>query len=95
MNDHPHRHQQVMPSNHIMWSSDLYHAEGIYAATEFTRRCLAEALVEKIIHGDLTEEEARHIGRQIMWENALSLFPRVRTKLWRTEDQSEPPAGHE
>jgi len=86
---------EVMPSNRILWGSDLHHAEGIYAATEFTRRCLAEALAEKIIHGDLTEEEARHIGRQIMRENALSLFPRLRTKLWRTGDQSEPPAGHD
>ena len=38
---------EVMPSNRLMWGADVYHAEGIYGATEFTRRCLAEALAEK------------------------------------------------
>ena len=30
------------------WGADCNHAEGIYGATEFTRRCLAEVLAERI-----------------------------------------------
>ena len=43
-------------------------------ATEFTRQCLAEALAEKVARGELREDHAMRIGRQIMRENALKLF---------------------
>jgi predicted TIM-barrel fold metal-dependent hydrolase len=36
-----HEWLDVMPSDRIMWGADCNHAEGIYGATEFTRRCLA------------------------------------------------------
>ena len=55
-----------MPSNHLMWGSDAHHVEGVYGATEFTRRCLAEALAEKVEHGELRDEDALHIGRHVM-----------------------------
>lgn len=74
---------EMMPSNRIMWGADTIQAEGIYAATEFTRQCLAEALAAKVERGELREEDARRIGRQVMRENALELFPRLRQKLWR------------
>ena len=74
---------ETVPSNRIMWGSDTGTAEGIYAATEFTRRCLAEALAEKVIRGELLEKDAHRIGRQIMRENALELFPQLRERLWR------------
>jgi hypothetical protein len=60
-------------------------AEGIYAATEYTRQCLAEALAEKVERGELREEQTTHIGRQIMRENALKLFPKLRRQLWRED----------
>jgi uncharacterized protein len=85
-----HEWLEVMPSNRIMWGADCNHAEGIYAATEFTRRCLAEVLAEKIDHGDLIEEHALRIGRQIMRENALELFPQLKGRLWKDK---EPAAG--
>ena len=47
-----------MPSDRIMWGADTVQAEGIYAATEFTRQCLAEALAEKVERGELREEHA-------------------------------------
>jgi predicted TIM-barrel fold metal-dependent hydrolase len=78
-----HEWLEVMPSNRIMWGADCNHAEGIYAATEFTRRCLAEVLAEKVDRGDLIEEHALRIGRQIMRDNALELFPQLKAKLWR------------
>ena len=59
------------------------HAEGIYGATEMTRRCLAEMLAERVDRGDLREEHARHIGRQILRDNALALFPQLKDRLWK------------
>jgi len=74
---------EAVPSNRIMWGSDTGNAEGIYGATEFTRQCLAEALAEKVIRGELLEKDAQHIGRQIMRDNALELFPQLKERLWR------------
>lgn len=72
---------EVMPSDRIMWGSDARTAEGIYGATELTRRCLAEALAEKVSLDELKEAHARRIGRQIMRENALKLFPSLKKRL--------------
>ena len=74
---------EAVPSDRIMWGSDTVNAEGIYAATEFTRRCLAEALAEKVERGELREEHALRIGRQILRENALKLFPKMNRRLRR------------
>jgi predicted TIM-barrel fold metal-dependent hydrolase len=73
----------AVPSNKIMWGADCTHAEGIYGATEFTRRCLAEALSEKVDHGELSEVLAERIGRQILRNNALELFPQLKERLWK------------
>ncbi len=74
---------EAVPSDRIMWGADTVNAEGIYAATEITRQCLAEALSEKIERGELIEEHANRIGRQIMRDNALKLFPKLKRWLWR------------
>ena len=63
---------------------DCQHAEGIYGATVFTRQCLAEVLAEKVDRGDLLEADAKRIGRQILRENALELFPQLRARLWKS-----------
>jgi predicted TIM-barrel fold metal-dependent hydrolase len=76
---------EAVPSDRIMWGADTVNAEGIYAATEFTRQCLAEALAEKVARGELREEHAMRIGRQIMRDNALKLFPKLQRMLWRSE----------
>lgn len=76
---------ESMPSDRIMWGADMVNAEGIYAATEFTRECLAEALAEKVIRGELKEQHAATIGRQVMRDNALKLFPKLKRHLWRTD----------
>jgi len=68
---------EVMPSDRILWGGDGVNAESIYGATVVTRRCLAEALAEKVIRGELREEQAHRIGRQILRENALKLFPQL------------------
>jgi predicted TIM-barrel fold metal-dependent hydrolase len=74
---------EIMPSNRILWGADTVQAEGIYAATEFTRQCLAEALAEKVERGELREDHAARIGRQVMRDNALELFPKLKRQLWR------------
>ncbi|HEX4072400.1 MAG TPA: amidohydrolase family protein [Planctomycetaceae bacterium] len=87
-----HEWLEVMPSNHIMWGADCNHAEGIYGATEFTRRCLAEVLAEKVDRGDLTEAQVDRIGRQILRDNALELFPQLKSRLWKqTGKRFQPP----
>jgi predicted TIM-barrel fold metal-dependent hydrolase len=86
-----HEWLEVMPSDRIMWGGDCKHAEGIYGAAEFTRRCLAEVLAEKVEAGDLKEEHAVRVGRQILRENALALFPQLKTRLWKQNGKLELP----
>jgi predicted TIM-barrel fold metal-dependent hydrolase len=86
-----HEWLEVMPSDRIMWGADANHAEGIYGATELTRRCLAEVLAEKVDRGDLLEEHALRIGRQILRDNALKLFPQLKDRLWKQKGKLEPP----
>jgi predicted TIM-barrel fold metal-dependent hydrolase len=86
-----HEWLEAMPSSRIMWGADCNHAEGIYGATEFTRRCLAEVLAEKVDRGDLTEEHALRIGRQILRDNALELFPPLKDRLWKGKRELSPP----
>lgn len=76
-----HEWLEMMPSTRIMWGADCNHGEGIYGATEFTRRCLAEVLAEKVDRGDLREEHALRIGRQILRDNALELFPQLKARV--------------
>lgn len=94
-----HEWLDVMPSNRIMWGADCNHAEGIYGATEFTRRCLAEVLAERIERGELIEEHAKRIGQQILRDNALTLFPQLKGRLWKKDrepirpEKPGPPSG--
>jgi len=78
-----HEWLDAFPSNRIMWGADCNHAEGIYGATEYNRQCLAEVLAEKVLWGDLKEDHALHIGRQILRDNALALFPQLEDRLWK------------
>lgn len=78
-----HEWLDAFPSNRIMWGGDCNHAEGIYGSTEFTRRCIAEVLAEKIDAGDLREDHALTIGQQILRDNALELFPQLKERLWK------------
>ena len=75
---------ESVPSDRIMWGADTVSAECIYAATVFTRQCLSEALAEKVIREELSEQQAIYIGTQIMRENALKLFPKLRRQLWKS-----------
>jgi hypothetical protein len=88
-----HEWLEAMPSNRIMWGADCNHAEGIYGATEFTRRCVAEVLAEKVDRGDLIEEHAQRIGKQILRDNALELFPQLNERLWKRKGKLAPPAA--
>ncbi len=74
---------EAVPSTRILWGSDSPTAETIYGSAVTLRRCLAEALAEKVVRGELRQQDAMRIGRQILRENALALFPRLQQKLWR------------
>jgi hypothetical protein len=76
-----HEWLDVMPSTRILWGADCSHAEGIYGATEITRRSIAEVLAERVDRGDLHEADALRIGRQILRENAIELFPQLRRRV--------------
>ena len=78
-----HEWLDVMPATRILWGADCNHAEGIYGTTEFTRRVLAEVLAERVDRGELRMPDAEHIGRQILRENALRIFPGLQARLWR------------
>jgi predicted TIM-barrel fold metal-dependent hydrolase len=80
---------EVMPSDRLLWGSDTGHAEGVYAAAETTRRCLAETLAEKVVRGELREEHAQRIGQQILRDNALALFPSLQHKLWKHKTRQD------
>ena len=89
-----HEWLEVMPSDRILWGADCNHAEGIYGATEMTRRCLAEVLAEKVERGDLLEEHALRIGRQVLRDNALKLFPQLQSRVaGKVEEERSIPAG--
>jgi hypothetical protein len=81
---------EVMPSNRIMWGADTTQAEGIYAATVWTRQCVSEALAEKVERGELREKDALRIGRQILRDNALELFPKLKRQLWKESAKTGP-----
>jgi predicted TIM-barrel fold metal-dependent hydrolase len=79
-----HEWLEAFPSDRIMWGADTVHAESIYAATELTRQCLAEVLAEKVQRDELKEDQALHIGQQILRENALKIFPKLEGMLNRS-----------
>jgi hypothetical protein len=87
-----HEWLEVMPSNRILWGADCNNAEGIYGATAVMRTTLAEVLAEKVLRAELTEEHAARIGRQILRENALELFPQLKERLWKSGEKIAPSA---
>jgi predicted TIM-barrel fold metal-dependent hydrolase len=76
---------EAIPSDRIMWGGDTVTAEGIYAEAEITRQCLAESLAEKVQRNELSETHALRIGRQILRDNALKLFPKLHGSLKHSE----------
>lgn len=82
-----HEWLEMLPADKIMWGGDALLVEGLYGGTLYTRECLAEVLAEKVEQRQLREPDALRIGRQILRENALNLFPGMRKKLWRNGAQ--------
>jgi len=68
---------ECIPANHILWGGDSVHPEGVYASTVRTRRCLADALAEKVLRGEVSEPQAIDIGRKILRDNARALYSRL------------------
>jgi hypothetical protein len=78
-----HEWLEVMPSDRLLWGADCFNAETIYAAALINRAVIAEVLAEKVSRGDLREEDALRIGRQILRDNALALYPGLQDRLWK------------
>jgi len=68
---------ECVPASQILWGGDSVHPEGVYASTVLTRECLSDALAEKVVRGELREEQATAIGRMILRENARALYSRL------------------
>jgi predicted TIM-barrel fold metal-dependent hydrolase len=79
---------EVMPSNRITWGGDEHTAEGIYGETEMNRHCWADVLAGKISRGELDEDDARRIGKQILRDNALNLYPLLKPKMAQRQAQA-------
>jgi hypothetical protein len=60
-----------------------FNAETIHAATKVMREVIAEVLAQKVQRAELREADALRIGRQILRENALALYPTLNDKLWK------------
>jgi hypothetical protein len=45
-------------------------------------------VAEKVDRGELSEAQALSIGRQILRENALKLFPKLQRQLWRKTEST-------
>jgi hypothetical protein len=58
-----------------------------------TRRCLAEVLAERVDRGELIEEHALRIGKQVLRDNALTLFPQLKDRLWKGKGKLTPTAA--
>ncbi|MBN1910971.1 MAG: amidohydrolase family protein [Pirellulales bacterium] len=71
----------MISSDRIMWGSDMATVDGTYGTTVYTRQCITEALAEKVVAGELRESDALRIGRQILRENALKMFPTIRERV--------------
>ena len=88
-----HEWLDVMPSNRIMWGADANHGEGIYGATEMTRRCLAEVLAERVDRGDLREEHALRSAARSCATTPWHSFPQLKDRLWKHKGITmKPPA---
>ena len=72
---------ECVPSTRIVWGGDSVHPEGLYGAAFLTRMSLAEALAEKVIRGEIREEHALVIGRQILRENVIALYPHLEGRV--------------
>ena len=89
-----HEWLDVMPSSRIMWGADGNHAEGIYGATEMTRRCLAEVLAERVDRGDLREEHALGSAGRSSAIMRCPFFLSSRTDFGSTRElRMKPPAA--
>ena len=49
-----------------------------------------EVLAEKVDRGGLREGHALRIGRQVLREDALALFPQLRGRFWKDKPRTAP-----
>jgi len=66
---------ETVPANKIMvFGGDYSVVELVYAHSVFARRIVAKVLIEKVKTGYFSEEDATHIARKLLRDNALEIF---------------------
>jgi predicted TIM-barrel fold metal-dependent hydrolase len=71
-----HEFLETVPLNKIMgFGGDYNFAELSYAHAKMARRNIAQVLAENVEAGTHTEDDAVEIGRMLLCDNPLSLFP--------------------
>ena len=70
---------ETVPLNKLLaFGGDYKHVELTYAHAKMARWAIAQVLAAKVENGFCTEQEAREIGRMILYENAARLFSGVK-----------------
>jgi predicted TIM-barrel fold metal-dependent hydrolase len=70
-----HKWLELLPVNKInLFGGDSMFLEGTYGHAVMARRIATEVLTEKVEEGYLSSEEAIHIARRILRENAIELY---------------------
>jgi len=74
-----HEYLETVPLNKIMgFGGDYNYAELSYGHAKMARRNIAQVLAENVEAGVYTEDDALHIGRMLLCDNPLALFPLAR-----------------
>ncbi len=64
----------LVATNKIMWGSDAYQVEDVYAAACLAREVVTDVLLDRIERGEANEEQAFTIAQRIFYQNAMNLF---------------------
>ncbi len=64
----------IMDGRHIVFGTDSANLEELYAASQITRRILAEHMAEQVERGTWSEEVALQAARRVLYLNATELY---------------------
>ncbi len=85
---------ETVPVNKVMaFGGDYRFPELTYAHAQMARRNVAQVLVGKVEAGLFTEDQALEIGRLLLRENALAVFPPTRSSKLASAPSAKPELG--
>lgn len=66
---------ELCPTSKVLWSTDSAHfPEGFFVGTQFSDGALASVLDNIVLAGELSEEEAKDVAKDILYRNAWRLY---------------------